>query len=131
MGSRSRDRGGGECWGPGGRTFVTPLRYTNCSFFFLRLPTNPTASGEFSFLPGGLLVQSSPGGSPAIPKVALRVHRGQSALHAQLPPESTSAAHRRPYPPVDSTDNPQPRVHGTHNDRKSASMPQFGPGRPH
>ena len=31
MGSRSRDRGGGECWGPGGRTFVTPLRYTNCS----------------------------------------------------------------------------------------------------
>ena len=32
MGSRSRDRGGGECWGPGGRTFVTPLRYTNCSF---------------------------------------------------------------------------------------------------
>ena len=30
MGSRSRDRGGGECWGPGGRTFVTPLRYTNC-----------------------------------------------------------------------------------------------------
>ena len=22
--------GGGECWGPGGRTFVTPLRYTNC-----------------------------------------------------------------------------------------------------
>ena len=23
MGSRSRDRGGGECWGPGGRTFVT------------------------------------------------------------------------------------------------------------
>ena len=30
MGSRSRDRGGG-CWGPGGRTFVTPLRYTNCS----------------------------------------------------------------------------------------------------
>ena len=32
MGSRSRDKGGGECWGPGGRTFVTPLRYTNCSF---------------------------------------------------------------------------------------------------
>ena len=31
MGSRSRDKGGGECWGPGGRTFVTPLRYTNCS----------------------------------------------------------------------------------------------------
>ena len=30
MGSRSRDKGGGECWGPGGRTFVTPLRYTNC-----------------------------------------------------------------------------------------------------
>ena len=31
MGSRSRDRGGGVL-GPGGRTFVTPLRYTNCSF---------------------------------------------------------------------------------------------------
>ena len=30
MGSRSRDRGGGGCWGPGGRTFVTPLRYTSC-----------------------------------------------------------------------------------------------------
>ena len=27
-----QDRGGGECWGPGGTTFVTPLRYTNCSF---------------------------------------------------------------------------------------------------
>ena len=35
MGSRSRDRGGGECWGPGGRTFVTPLRYTNCSSTYL------------------------------------------------------------------------------------------------
>ena len=33
MGSRSRDRRGGGCWGPGGRTFVTPLRYTNCSFW--------------------------------------------------------------------------------------------------
>ena len=48
MGSRSRDRGGGECWGPGGRTFVTPLRYTNCSSIslFLRGPYSPaTASG--------------------------------------------------------------------------------------
>ena len=33
MGSSTRDRGGGECWGPGGRTFVTPLRYTNCSYW--------------------------------------------------------------------------------------------------
>ena len=40
MGSRSRDRGGGECWGPGGRTFVTPLRYTNCSFFQFHLFSN-------------------------------------------------------------------------------------------
>ena len=31
MGSRSRDGGGGGVLGPGGKTFVTPLRYTNCS----------------------------------------------------------------------------------------------------
>ena len=73
MGSRSRDRGGGgECWGPGGRTFVTPLRYTNCSsglqhcelgvwgegsekcfFFFGAWLNSPFGSEHFQYTPSG------------------------------------------------------------------------------
>ena len=54
MGSKSRDRGGGECWGPGGRTFVTPLRYTNCSSV---PPWRPFYLGQLE----PTLVSSNPG----------------------------------------------------------------------